>query len=328
MDNGIQGNDLVIKVINGRHYKVGSYVVVWDPIVDEILCSPISLAKAYNLEDQCDGAYYPSGGGQSSLEEAAEETALREVAEETNNTIRLEKATLKKFKTFTLDFPLPTYYKNNPTIRVDGKLMQVFVGICPKTRELSQQHQETDGTEWTFKWVPSENFFCSSHNLSASQWGNFCVKERLSPFTWTETSPELLKCLSIAEQIHAGQFDKSGVPYLTHPVRLSKKVTTLRAKCIALLHDCAEDNPSQYAKLIAEHKISGSITSGVALLSRCGKDSYDQCIDDIVQSSDVDVLEVKKIDLYDNLDPSRTANIPIEQILKYKRALARINWLN
>ena len=54
-----------------------------------------------------------------------------------------------------------------------------------------------------------------------------------------ELAVELARAL--AAFAHAGQTDKAGQPYLTHPVAVAGKVRTPEEKITALLHDVLED---------------------------------------------------------------------------------------
>ena len=49
--------------------------------------------------------------------------------------------------------------------------------------------------------------------------------------------------LQIAARAHAGQKDKSGLPYINHPLRVMGRVEGEAAQIVALLHDVLEDIP-------------------------------------------------------------------------------------
>ena len=49
------------------------------------------------------------------------------------------------------------------------------------------------------------------------------------------------KAARIAAAAHAGQEDKSGWPYILHPVHLAEQMTTEDTCVVALLHDVVED---------------------------------------------------------------------------------------
>jgi (p)ppGpp synthase/HD superfamily hydrolase len=58
-----------------------------------------------------------------------------------------------------------------------------------------------------------------------------------------EMSADLSEVAAIATRAHAGQKDKLGEPYIGHPVRVARRVSSLGegAMMAALLHDVLED---------------------------------------------------------------------------------------
>ena len=51
------------------------------------------------------------------------------------------------------------------------------------------------------------------------------------------------KALQIAAKAHEGQKDKSGEPYILHPLRAMMSVAGEEAQIVAVLHDVIEDTP-------------------------------------------------------------------------------------
>lgn len=54
-------------------------------------------------------------------------------------------------------------------------------------------------------------------------------------------TPTTKRALLLCTTAHAGQTDKSGLPYLLHPVHLAEQMDTEDETCVALLHDTMED---------------------------------------------------------------------------------------
>ena len=54
-------------------------------------------------------------------------------------------------------------------------------------------------------------------------------------------TPLTAKAMGIAYAAHHGQVDKSGVPYIFHPMHLAEQMEDEISCCAALLHDVAED---------------------------------------------------------------------------------------
>ena len=57
------------------------------------------------------------------------------------------------------------------------------------------------------------------------------------------------KAMQIAFEAHKDQTDKSGLPYLYHPIHLAEQMTEENAVCVALLHDVVEDTDVTFEEL-------------------------------------------------------------------------------
>lgn len=54
-------------------------------------------------------------------------------------------------------------------------------------------------------------------------------------------TPMTKQAMLLAYSAHHGQLDKSGVPYILHPVHLAEQMDDEISCCVALLHDTVED---------------------------------------------------------------------------------------
>lgn len=54
-------------------------------------------------------------------------------------------------------------------------------------------------------------------------------------------TPLTKRAMVIAYEAHHGQVDKSGLPYINHPLHLAEAMDDETSCCVALLHDVAED---------------------------------------------------------------------------------------
>lgn len=54
-------------------------------------------------------------------------------------------------------------------------------------------------------------------------------------------TPLTYKAMHIAYRAHHGQLDKSGAPYIFHPIHLAEQMDDEISCCAALLHDVVED---------------------------------------------------------------------------------------
>src|SRR6188768_414379 len=83
----------------------------------------------------------------------------------------------------------------------------------------------------------------------------------------------LEKAIRIAVAAHAGQTDKGGAPYITHPLRLMAAVETEEEKIVALLHDVVEDTTVTLDDLRREG-FSDSVLAGVACVTHRRDEPY------------------------------------------------------
>ena len=54
-------------------------------------------------------------------------------------------------------------------------------------------------------------------------------------------STDIEAAKALATGAHAGQTDKAGLPYITHPERVASRLTTPEAQVVGWLHDTVED---------------------------------------------------------------------------------------
>jgi (p)ppGpp synthase/HD superfamily hydrolase len=79
--------------------------------------------------------------------------------------------------------------------------------------------------------------------------------------------------IRIAVNAHAGQTDKGGAPYITHPLRLMAAVDSEEAKIVAILHDVVEDTTVSLEDLRREG-FSDDILTAVACVTHRKVESY------------------------------------------------------
>lgn len=73
------------------------------------------------------------------------------------------------------------------------------------------------------------------------------------------------RAMCLAYRAHAGQVDKTGVPYIFHPYHLAEQMTTEAAVCVALLHDVVEDSDVTIEDIAAA--FPAEVTEAVQLLT-------------------------------------------------------------
>jgi hypothetical protein len=158
------------------------------------------------------------------------------------------------------------------------------------------------------------------------------VNEKLLA-TFDEVSQVLLELIerlipghavAIAAEAHRTQFDKAGVAYIYHPLRLMLRAVTQDQKLVAILHDLLEDT-QWTADALRREGIPRRVVRAIECLTRLPGESYEQFIERV--ASDGLATRVKLLDLEDNSDPSRLAQPTPEhraRIEKYRRAMDRL----
>jgi (p)ppGpp synthase/HD superfamily hydrolase len=115
----------------------------------------------------------------------------------------------------------------------------------------------------------------------------------------------LSEAIALAAVAHSGQTDKSGQPYITHPIRVMMRCHPhgLHAQMAAVLHDVVEDTWVTL-DLLRTMGFSAEVVAAVdALTRRKGEESYPEYIRRC--SRDRLATLVKLADLEDNSDPAR-----------------------
>ena len=150
---------------------------------------------------------------------------------------------------------------------------------------------------------------------------------------------ELSQALQVAARAHAGQMDKSGEPYILHPIRVAFDygLDTVEHQVVALLHDVVEDTPITLAEIYAQ--FGNMVAEGVASVSRGYINSATsemifkptEYYEKEVYANFIERAKrhpigrfVKIADLKDNLSPARMNHLPPTEKgihKRYERAL-------
>jgi (p)ppGpp synthase/HD superfamily hydrolase len=132
------------------------------------------------------------------------------------------------------------------------------------------------------------------------------------------------KAMQISFQAHKDQVDKSGIPYIFHPIHLAEQMETEEAVIVALLHDVVEDTNWSTNELEQEG-FSKDIIDALLLLTHSAEIEYLDYIGKIKQSSNQYAKIVKIADLKHNSDISRFDHIDdaiSKRIEKYTKAIS------
>lgn len=110
--------------------------------------------------------------------------------------------------------------------------------------------------------------------------------------------------IRIARTAHDGQVDKSGRPYIGHPLRVMGRVSGDHARMAAVLHDVVEDTSVTADDLLAAGCPPEVVKTVVALSHRDGE-TQEQYLARVL--ADPVAVVVKRADIADNTSPPRMA---------------------
>ena len=129
-----------------------------------------------------------------------------------------------------------------------------------------------------------------------------------------------MRAMKIAYKAHDGQVDKSGVPYIFHPIHLAEQMDTEEECIVALLHDVVEDTNITFEDLGKD--FSKTIIDALKLLTHDKSVDYMEYVKSI--KNNPIAKKVKLADLNHNSDKTRLLSISekdIERHKKYQKAI-------
>ena len=134
-------------------------------------------------------------------------------------------------------------------------------------------------------------------------------------------TPMTRKAMRIAYDAHAGQGDKTGLPYIYHPMHLAESMTDENSVITALLHDVVEDTDLTIDDLSREG-FHEDVLTALTLLTHNPAEEYMDYISRI--STCPLARKVKLADLRHNSDPTRLDSMDekmARRFEKYARAI-------
>lgn len=139
----------------------------------------------------------------------------------------------------------------------------------------------------------------------------------------------LERAIEIAAAAHAGQTDKAGAPYISHPLRVALgfiRTGDEERAIIAVLHDVIEDSDVSAADLRREG-FSAPIVDAIEALTRPEGEAYHDFI--LRAAANELARPVKIADLRDNLSRTWLALLPAGKrdnlLVKYEGALSLLD---
>ncbi|MEL6821495.1 MAG: GTP pyrophosphokinase [Calditrichota bacterium] len=133
---------------------------------------------------------------------------------------------------------------------------------------------------------------------------------------------DLARAIDIASSAHLDQTDRSGAPYILHPLRIMFNMTSEDSRIVAMLHDVVEDTDWTLEQL-QEVGFSNTVLKAVDLLTHTDGSDYFDYVRRLASSAIA--IEVKLGDLTDNMNILRLETLKdkdLERLKRYHRAYA------
>lgn len=131
-------------------------------------------------------------------------------------------------------------------------------------------------------------------------------------------TPLTCEAMKLAYAAHHGQVDKSGIPYIFHPIHLAEQMQDEYTTCVALLHDVVEDTDVTLEELAKV--FPPEVVEAVRLMTH-GKD--EPYLDYVRRIKENPIAKVVKLaDLRHNSDESRMPDVNTEKLLYYRKKYA------
>ena len=130
----------------------------------------------------------------------------------------------------------------------------------------------------------------------------------------------------LAYKYFKNKIDKGGNPYMQHLRFVKNHCLTYEGQIVGILHDILEDTDCSISEL-REVIVHEDLIQTIQLLTRKQNEKYSEYIDRIVNSKNINAIEVKLHDIENNMDITRLKCIEqkdIDRIRKYKKAYNRI----
>jgi len=136
----------------------------------------------------------------------------------------------------------------------------------------------------------------------------------------------LSSAIGLAADMHGGQVDKSGEPYILHPIRVMQiardRGLPPYIQRAAVMHDVLEDTAILLDELI---QFDAEAAVAVRVITKMEGEKYDAFIDRISHATD-DIIRLKLCDLHDNTASWRLVTTELQAMAKrrYAPAIAKL----
>lgn len=133
------------------------------------------------------------------------------------------------------------------------------------------------------------------------------------------------KAMKIAFEAHKDQLDKSGIPYIYHPIHLAEQMDDEQTICVALLHDVVEDTDITFVQL-EDAGFPDEIIAALKLMTHDDSVPYMDYIK-MIKTNPL-ATTVKLADLIHNSDLTRLDTVDEKarkRVEKYAKAIALLS---
>ena len=115
------------------------------------------------------------------------------------------------------------------------------------------------------------------------------------------------KAEKMVKRLFKEKIDKGGNPYLNHLYYVSNRLEEVNMKTVGLLHDLLEDTIIT-EKDLKKIGFSDEVIEALLLITKKDDELYNEYIDRILESNNMIAINVKAIDMENNMDLSRIKN--------------------
>jgi NUDIX domain len=158
---------LICREKDGKLFKVGDYIYLFDKNNKTILANKWSREKFLDPFNCAPSMFYPLGGGRED-NESSTECLIREVKEESNGLIDLNQIRFKFWQTITIESQKPYRYDDLMPY-LNGKELNLYVAIASQIDIPKFKSFESDGKVWEYSWYSAKDVFKEDKTISFNE---------------------------------------------------------------------------------------------------------------------------------------------------------------
>ncbi|MGL6184832.1 MAG: GTP pyrophosphokinase [Clostridium chrysemydis] len=134
----------------------------------------------------------------------------------------------------------------------------------------------------------------------------------------------LEKSIILATEKHKGQVDKSGQPYILHPLRVMNNCPNIETKIVAVLHDVLEDTNATKEELL--EFLPEYLVDSIVAITKVENEAYEDYLERV--RNNYYATTVKLMDLKDNMNLDRLHKIEMKDMKRYLKYRKAVEYLN